>query len=66
MWDEGSKTYSEVVKSYICKHGLLVQQRIGRKLTRVRLAAIHAGGSANYTANVKFGKQVFRQSKLAM
>ena len=61
MWGGGSKTYSEqVVKSYICKHGSLIEQASGRVLTRRTLAAVHAGGSDSFRRieNRMFAREV--------
>ena len=61
MWGAGSKSYSEeVVKSYICKHGSIIEQTGDRVLNKRALAAVHAGGSANFrsAANRKFAREV--------
>ena len=49
MWGEGSRNYSEeIIKRYLCKHGLLVQQRSGNQLTIIDLIAVHVGGSTDH------------------
>lgn len=61
VWGEGSKEYSEeVIKSYICRHGLIVQERNNNQLSPKNLAAIHAGGSSANTnkTNRNFGVKV--------
>ena len=59
MWDEGSKDYSEeVIRSFICKHGSIVQRRCNQQLSLTNLAAIHAGGSSGNVDNRQFGKEV--------
>ena len=63
MWGEGSKNYSEeIIRSYLCKHISLLQRGRGLTLTTVGLAALHAGGSANFgsRASVWFGRLVAR------
>ena len=63
VWGEGSKNYSEeVIRSYVCKHGLIVMRRRKNDLSKGNLAAIHAGGSSGNTdrINRKFGAKVFR------
>ena len=64
VWGEGSKEYSEeVIKSYICRHGLIVQRNNdNQQPTPKNLAAIHAGGSRenkNRTNRI-FGAKVQR------
>ena len=62
VWGEGSKDYSEkVIKSYICRHGSVVRNRMdNQQLSLPNLAAIHAGGSANNRnrTNIQFGRKV--------
>ena len=64
MWGEGSKEYSEeVIRSYLCAHGLIVKKKMGnQQLSPTNLAAIHAGGSRANTnrTNRVFGKKVQR------
>ena len=63
MWGEGSKNYSEeIIRSYLCKHTSLLQRGRNLPLTIVGLAAVHAGGSANFKsrANIWFGRLVAR------
>ena len=50
MWGEGSKDYSEeVITSYLCRHGSIVEQRSDRQLSIINVGAIHVGGSQNNT-----------------
>ena len=61
VWGSDSKNFSEdIVRSYICKHGMIVKERSRRQLSRSNIAAIHKGGSANNTvlANRLFGRTV--------
>ena len=59
VWGEGSKDYSEeVIRSFICKHGSIVQRRRNQQLSLTNLAAIHAGGSSGNVDNRQFGKEV--------
>ena len=59
VWGETGKNYSkEVIRSYICKHGSILQRRRGMRLTIAGLAAIHAGGSSFTRKNVLFGSRV--------
>ena len=59
MWGEGSKNYSEeVIKTYICKHGAIVEGRRNQQLSVLNLAAIHAGGSSDNTRRIDFGREV--------
>ena len=57
-----SKNYSEeVVKSYICLHGSIVQERRrNHQLSIVNLGAIYAGGSSNNNRanNLLFGREL--------
>ena len=69
VWGEGSRNYSEeVIKSYICRHGSIVEQRNDRKnkqreLNIVNLAAIHVGGSTGNIANRPYGLRVAKLVK---
>ena len=49
------------MKSYICKHGSLIEQAGGTVLSRRGLAAVHAGAS-NFKsgANKKFAREVVK------
>ena len=61
VWGKGSKSYSEeVIESYLCKHGSIVEQRTGRQLNISTLGAIYFGGSANYSSreNLQLGRQL--------
>ena len=61
VWGKDSKNYSEeVIKSYLCKHGSIVQENTGAQLTIVGLSAIYFGGSAEYRRreNTQLGRQL--------
>ena len=67
MWGESGKNYSkEVIRSYICKRGLILQRRPRRRIYRFNtliLAAIHAGGSSEFPVrdNLQFARRVEQQ-----
>ena len=62
VWGEGSKNYSEeVIRSYLCRHGSVVQRKKNdQQLSVTNLAAIHAGGSSGNKnrSSLRFGIKV--------
>lgn len=62
VWGEGSRSYSEeVIKTFICKHGSMIQRRFNlQQLGLNKLAAIHAGArsSTRSRAYAQFGAKV--------
>lgn len=63
VWGEGSKEYSEqVIRSYVCRHGSIIEKKSNKQLSQQNLAAVHAGGSDQNTnkTNIEFARKLQR------